>query len=172
MGVCATGKTAVATLLAQRLGLDFVEGDAHHPASNVAKMESGLALTDEDRWPWLRTLAGLLEARHAAGRSTVLTCSALRRSYRDLLRRAVPAGALFFLHLHAPFAVLSQRMSGRSGHFMPESLLQSQLDTLEELQPDERGATLEVSGPLDAVVAEAFEAVEVIEALRTGPGGG
>ena len=155
MGVSATGKTAVGTELADQLGYDFVEGDSHHPPSNIEKMEAGTPLTDEDRMPWLETLAQLLAKADAGGRSTVLTCSALRRSYRDILRSAVPDGAVFFLHLHAPFEVLQERMGQRTKHFMPTSLLQSQFDTLEPLESDEVGATVDVTPPLDEVVATA-----------------
>lgn len=155
MGVSATGKTVVGTELAEQLGYDFVEGDSHHPQSNIEKMESGIPLTDEDRMPWLETLAQLLAKADAEGRSTVLTCSALRRSYRDILRSAVPDGAVFFLHLHAPFAVLEDRMAQRTKHFMPTSLLQSQFDTLEPLEADETGAVVDVSPPLAEVVATA-----------------
>jgi gluconokinase len=159
MGVTATGKSAVAEELAKRLGYDFVEGDSLHPRSNIEKMESGVPLTDEDRMPWLTTLADLLGERHAAGRATILTCSALRRPYRDVLRGSVPEREVFFLHLHAPFEVLYARMSHRTKHFMPTSLLQSQFDTLEPLQDDEDGAEVDVTPPLEQVVAESEKLV-------------
>lgn len=159
MGVSATGKTSVATEMAARLGYDFIEGDSHHPEANIAKMEAGTPLTDDDRMPWLKALAELLAERHAEGRSTVLTCSALRRSYRDVLRTAVPGGEIFFVHLNAPFDVLRDRMSQRTKHFMPTSLLQSQFDTLEPLEPDEAGAVVDVSPPLEDVVTDAVNRV-------------
>lgn len=159
MGVSATGKTAVGTELAARLGYHFVEGDSHHPVANIEKMESGVPLTDEDRLPWLKALGGLLARADAEHRSTVLTCSALRRSYRDILRDAVPEGEVFFLHLHAPFAVLEKRMAERTKHFMPTSLLQSQFDTLEPLEDDEVGALVDVSPPLEQVVDHAAASV-------------
>ncbi|HET6697670.1 MAG TPA: gluconokinase [Nocardioidaceae bacterium] len=160
MGVSATGKTAVGTELADRLGMAFVEGDSHHPAANIEKMEAGTPLTDEDRQPWLEILAELLAEAETAGQDTVLTCSALRRVYRDTLRSAVRDADVFFLHLHAPFEVLEERMSQRTKHFMPTSLLQSQFDTLEPLEEDETGAVVDVSPPLDQVVATAEKLVQ------------
>lgn len=164
MGVTATGKTSVARRLAEELGWPFEEGDEHHPASNIEKMAAGVPLDDEDRRPWLEILAGLLGRDHAAGRSSVLTCSALRRSYRDLLRSEVPGESVFFVHLAADFEVLRDRMAQRTGHFMPASLLQSQFDTLEPLEPDERGTRVDVAPPLDQVVDEALAAVRSVEA--------
>ncbi|QNN54778.1 gluconokinase [Nocardioides mesophilus] len=163
MGVSGTGKTSVGERIADRLGLDFVEGDSHHPQVNIDKMTAGTPLTDEDRMPWLRTLAALVGERYADGRSTVLTCSALRRGYRDVLRTGVPRGKMFFVHLHAPFAVLEQRMTQRTKHFMPTSLLQSQVDTLEPLEADEPGVVVDVTPGLDEVVRAALAALEPAE---------
>lgn len=159
MGVSATGKTSVAERLAEELGWPFEEGDDHHPQSNVDKMAAGVPLDDDDRRPWLEALAGLLAREHASGRSSVLTCSALRRSYRDILRSEVPEDLIFFVHLAADFDVLRDRMALRQRHFMPTSLLQSQFDTLEPLEPDERGVLVDVTPPLDQVVARALAAV-------------
>lgn len=159
MGVSGTGKTSVAREMAERLDLLFIEGDSHHPEANLAKMASGVALDDTDRAPWLRTLAQLMAEHDDGGTSTVLTCSALKRSYRDVLRTAVPGSEVFFLHLHAEFAVLEERMAEREGHFMPTSLLRSQFDTLEPLGPDEAGAVVDVSPPLETVVDTAVAAV-------------
>ena len=159
MGVSGTGKTSVGERLAADLGWEFVEGDQRHPQANIDKMSAGLPLTDEDRMPWLRTLAQVAEEAYAGGRSTVVTCSALRRSYRDVLRAGVPQDAMFFVHLHAPFEVLEQRMSLRTKHFMPVSLLHSQLDTLEPLEPDEPGVVVDVTPGLDEVVAQAEAAL-------------
>ncbi len=156
MGVSATGKTTVARELAEELGCEFIEGDELHPSRNIAKMESGTPLTDEDRWPWLQAIAELTAVRDFEGVSTVVTCSALKRSYRDVLRDAAPT---FFVHLHAPFEVLEQRMQQRTKHFMPSTLLRSQFDTLEDLDDDEAGSVVDVSPPLDEVAEEALNAV-------------
>jgi gluconokinase len=153
MGVSGTGKTSVAEALAARLGLTFIEGDSLHPPANIAKMSAGTPLDDDDRRPWLEILGSLLASHHADGVSTVLTCSALKRGYRDILRARVPVGSVLFVHLAAPFDVLRVRMESRE-HFMPASLLQSQLDTLEPLGPDEQGAVFDVTSPLDQVVAD------------------
>jgi gluconokinase len=156
-GVSATGKTAVGERMAAELGFEFLEGDRYHPHTNIEKMEAGTALTDADRAPWLRTLADLLAARDKAGTSTVLTCSALRRSYRDVLRTGTRE--VFLVHLYAPYDVLLGRMSARTKHFMPSSLLTSQFDTLEPLDQDEDGVAVDVSPPVDEVVATAVAAV-------------
>jgi gluconokinase len=153
MGVSGTGKTTVAEALACRLGFTFIEGDSLHPPANIAKMSAGTPLDDDDRRPWLEILGSLLASHHADGVSTVLTCSALKHGYREILRARVPAGSVLFVHLAAPFDVLRARMESRE-HFMPASLLQSQLDTLEPLAPDETGAVFDVTGPVDQVVAE------------------
>jgi gluconokinase len=156
MGVSGCGKTAVAERLGNDLGLAFTEGDAHHPQSNVDKMAAGQPLTDEDRQPWLEELVAWTRERQAEGSSTVLPCSALRRRYRDLLREADPE--TFFVHLHADFAVLADRMAHRA-HFMPVSLLESQFATLEPIEDDELGVVIDVTPPLDEVVAAAEAAV-------------
>lgn len=159
MGVSGTGKSSVGERLANALGASFIEGDQHHPRSNIAKMAAGIPLTDQDRLPWLRTLSGLLAEHDRDGRTAVLACSSLRRSYRDVLRSRVPEGRVFFVHLDASFEVLRTRMAHRTKHFMPVSLLHSQLDTLERLAPDEVGAVVDVGAPLDQVVEGAVAAV-------------
>ena len=158
MGVSATGKTTVGEQLAEELGCEFIEGDSLHPSQNIAKMEEGVPLTDEDRWPWLQAIAELVAKRDHEGVSTVVTCSALKRSYREVLRRAAPT---FFVHLEAPFEVLEQRMGARTKHFMPTSLLKSQFDDLEPPDDDEAGAVVDVSPAVDEVVEEAVNAVRV-----------
>ncbi len=158
MGVSATGKTTVGEGLAEELGCEFIEGDALHPSANIEKMSAGIPLTDEDRWPWLQAIAELVAVRDHEGTSTVVTCSALKRAYRDVLRDAAPT---FFVHLEAPFEVLQERMSHRTKHFMPTTLLRSQFDTLEPLEDDEAGAAVDVTPPLDEVVEEAVNAVRV-----------
>jgi gluconokinase len=156
MGVSGTGKTSVGEELAEELGCEFVEGDSLHPRRNIEKMEHGIPLTDEDRWPWLQAIADMVAVRDHEGTSTVVTCSALKRKYRDLLRDAAPT---FFVHLDAPFDVLEARMRQRTKHFMPASLLRSQVDTLEPLGDDEAGEVVDVSPALDVVVEEAVNAV-------------
>ena len=150
MGVSGTGKTTVGAELARRLGATFIEGDSLHPEANIAKMSAGQPLDDDDRRPWLQTLNALLTFHHADEISTVLTCSALRRSYRDILRAGLPGGSVYFVHLAAPAAVLRKRMESRE-HFMPPSLLQSQLDTLEQLDDDEAGGVFDVTEPVGSV---------------------
>jgi gluconokinase len=143
MGVAGSGKTTVATLLAQRLGTEYAEADQFHPEANIAKMSAGTPLSDEDRWPWLEAIRDWLSAEADAGRSGVVTCSALKRSYRDLLRTA--RGRVCFVHLDGSPELLAERMEHRSGHFMPTSLLPSQLATLEPLDGDEPGFTVDVT---------------------------
>ncbi len=159
MGVSGTGKTTVAEQLAERLGWEFIEGDILHPPANIAKMSAGVPLDDDDRGPWLEGLGLLLASHHDDGLSSVLTCSALKRSYRDVLRAGISDdGAVFFVHLAAPFEVLRERMESRK-HFMPPSLLQSQLDSLEPLGTDELGVAVDVSQPVAGVVADAIKAI-------------
>jgi gluconokinase len=156
MGVSGCGKTTVAERLRDGLGLTFAEGDAHHPKANVDKMASGQPLTDEDRQPWLEALVAWTREREAEGDSTVLSCSALKRRYRDVLREADPE--TFFVHLHADFDVLAERMRRRA-HFMPLSLLESQFDTLEPLADGELGVRIDVAPPVEEVVAGAEAAI-------------
>jgi len=155
MGVSGSGKTTVAVELARRLGWEFAEGDDHHPAANVEKMRAGTPLDDADREPWLRGLAAWIAEREQAGTSCVMTCSALKRSYRELLRQG--NGSVFFAHVAVPEQVLIDRVTARTGHYMPPSLLTSQLATLEPLQDDEPGITVsgtgEPGGVVDAIVA-------------------
>src|SRR6476469_9435233 len=140
MGVSGSGKSTVARELVDRLGWEFAEGDDFHPPENVAKMAAGHPLDDEDRWPWLRTLAAWIGEHEAAGRSVVVTCSALKRSYRDLLRDGHPS--VWFAHVTVDADALRRRLEARTGHYMPASLLDSQLATLEPLQDEEPGAAI------------------------------
>lgn len=159
MGVSGTGKTLVGERLAERLGRPFVEGDDLHPQANVDKMAAGEPLTDDDRWPWLRRIRDAMTEHAAAGRSAIVTCSALKRSYRDVLRES-PADVRF-LHLAGDAEVVRERLHGRTGHFMPESLLRSQYDTLEPLAADEPGATVSVDGTPDEVLADALRGLHL-----------
>jgi gluconokinase len=129
MGVTGSGKTTLGRLLADQLGWTFVEGDAFHPQANVDKMHRGEALTDADRAPWLRALRARIDQLAAAGQSAVVACSALKQAYRDVLAAGRPE--VVFVHLTAPAAVIRDRLNHRRGHFMPPTLLDSQLATLE-----------------------------------------
>jgi len=140
MGVTGCGKTTLAALLGQRLGWPVAEADEFHPAANIAKMRAGVPLTDADRGPWLAAIRGWLDATAATGRAGIVTCSALKRGYRDGLRSAT--GGVRFVHLTGDPATLAARMQRRAGHFMPASLLPSQLQALEPLGADEDGVTL------------------------------
>jgi len=148
MGVSGSGKSTVATALAERLRVPFADADDFHPTGNVAKMTAGQPLDDQDRHPWLEAVGSWL-ATHPNG---VMSCSALKRAYRDQLRRHAPETV--FLLLHGSPTVIRQRQASRSGHFMPSSLLASQLATLEMLAPDEAGVVIDVDQSVDAIVEE------------------
>jgi len=151
MGVAGTGKSSVAIPVAEHFGAEFLEADDYHPPENVAKMTAGHPLDDRDREPWLDALVLAVRDRQADGRPVVLTCSALRRRYRDHLRRADPA--MVFLHLHGAPELIMQRMRSRD-HFMPPALLASQLATLEHPGDDERHLVVDVAAALDTVIDE------------------
>jgi gluconokinase len=160
MGVSGSGKSTVAQHLVELLGWPLAEGDEFHPPANVAKMRAGTPLTDEDREPWLEAVAGWIGALESLGSNAIVTCSALRRTYRDTLRRDHPS--VWFVHVTSSTDAVQQRLETRSGHYLPASLLASQLETLEPLQPDEPGITIggddspaEVAGRVvDALSAE------------------
>ena len=157
MGVSGSGKTSVATAVAARRGWVFAEGDAFHPEANVRKMAAGQPLDDGDRAPWLAALAGWIGEREAAGEDAVLTCSALKRAYRDQLRDGRPS--VLFVHVDVDREVLRKRLARRQGHYMPASLLDSQLATLEPLGPDEPGIRIPGGGDIEAVVAAVLAAL-------------
>ncbi len=152
-GVSGSGKTTVGAMLAGRLQWRFADGDAFHPAANVAKMHAGIPLTDEDRQPWLRTIAAWMDERIAQGESAVVTCSALKRSYRDALLGGRPEARMIFLSVDR--SELARRLATRHGHFFPEQLLGTQLGALEPPQPGESGVTVMASAadPADTVAA-------------------
>jgi gluconokinase len=152
MGVSGSGKTSVSVELTRQLGWEYIEGDDLHPEANVAKMAGGVPLDDEDRRPWLQRIADMIGEHEAAGTSLIVTCSALKRSYRDLLREGHPS--VWFAHVEASPEVLAERLAHRRGHYMPPSLLDSQLATLEPLGDDEPGEVIAGDGPLAQTVAE------------------
>ena len=135
MGVSGAGKTRIGEMLAERLKCSFTDGDAFHSAANKEKMHNGIPLTDDDRWPWLRTIRAAIEEKQAANEDAVFTCSSLKRSYRDILRAGDKD--VCFVYLKGSREVLQERLQTRTGHFFDPSLLQSQLDTLEEPGDDE-----------------------------------
>lgn len=167
MGVSGCGKTTIGDLVARELGVPFVDGDSLHPVENVAKMAAGTPLTDEDRWPWLATVGSKLAAAGDGG--LVLACSALRRRYRDAIREQAPDTV--FLHLDGSKEVLKARTEGRTGHFMPPALLESQLATLEPLQEDERGVVVDIAAPVQDVVAEALKGIAAVVPPAKGAAG-
>lgn len=155
MGVSGVGKTTLATALAERTGWPAVEGDDLHPEANRAKMAAGTPLDDGDRWPWLRRLADRIGEQEAAGRSTVLTCSALRRRYRDLLRAGHPSVRFVYLAADAP--VLRSRVAARRHPYMPAALLDSQLAELEPPGDDEPAITVDAAAPVAEIVAAVLD---------------
>ena len=148
MGVSGSGKSTVGELLAGRLGVPYADADDLHPQANVDKMAAGHPLDDEDRWPWLAKVGAALTA--AEGTGMVMACSALKRSYRDAILEEEPRTR--FVHLHGSRQLLESRMQHRQGHFMPSSLLESQLDILESLQPDEPGIVVEIDQTPEQIV--------------------
>ncbi|OZM75198.1 gluconokinase [Amycolatopsis antarctica] len=154
MGVSGSGKTTVGTALAEALGVEYAESDSFHPKENIDKMTAGTPLTDEDRLPWLRSIAEWIGERPGG----VVSSSALKRGYRDILRSG---GDVLFLHLHGDRSLLASRMGSRSGHFMPVSLLDSQLADLEPLDDDEQGLTVDIADPPDVLVGQALAALGV-----------
>ena len=147
MGVSGSGKSTVGAALARRLGVPFADADDFHPEANIAKMAAGKPLTDDDRYPWLDAV-GQWVADHQDG--GVMSCSALKRRYRDRLRLHCPQ--IEFLHLTGSPETIGRRQAGRPGHFMPAGLEKSQFDTLEPLEPDEHGIALDVGQSVDSIV--------------------
>jgi len=164
MGVSGSGKSTVAAGLVDRLGWEFAEGDDFHPPANVEKMRAGHPLDDDDRWPWLRSLADWIGEHERAGTSVVVTCSALKRSYRDLLGDGHPS--VWFAHVTADRELLRDRVEHRTGHYMPSSLLDSQLATLEPLHDDEPGAAISGAGAPEDVVTQLLTALEAERGVR------
>jgi carbohydrate kinase (thermoresistant glucokinase family) len=157
MGVSGCGKTTVAQILAERLHWAFEEGDALHPQANVDKMAAGHPLDDADRAPWLAKVADWVDARLDAGESGVITCSALKRSYRELIDRR--GRGVEFVYLHGSRELIASRLAGRHGHFMPSSLLASQFATLEEPAADEPAIRVEIGEPPEAIATDISHAL-------------
>jgi gluconokinase len=151
MGVAGSGKTAVGSALAARLDWRFIDADDLHPPTNIAKMSGGTPLTDQDRAPWLAAVGRQL----ASGQRTIAACSALKLAYRATIAEAAPGA--FFVHLAVPVTTLTARMRAREGHFMPSSLLDSQLSAFEPLGRGERGIAIDADRDLDSVVNELAE---------------
>jgi carbohydrate kinase (thermoresistant glucokinase family) len=161
MGVCGVGKTTVGRLVAGRLGACFLEGDEFHPPANVAKMRSGTPLDDSDREPWLHALAAEMRRHAEAGEDVVVACSALKHAYRDIL--AAGRSDVSFVHLAGAPALIQARLDARQGHYMPPTLLPSQLAALEPPDIDERAITIDIAGTPQAI------ATAILTALRAAP---
>jgi gluconokinase len=158
MGVAGSGKTTIASGLAEKLGVPFVEGDSLHPIANVKKMSAGIPLTDEDRWPWLKAIGERMEVERLTGHGVVVSCSALKHVYRDCLRSEVQ-GRVHFILLDGSRELIGDRMKKRKGHFMPPALLDSQFATLEKPTPDEDAVVLDISHNVPTLLVEASAAV-------------
>lgn len=158
MGVSGVGKTTVGRVLAERLGAVFLEGDKFHPPANVEKMSAAIPLTDDDREPWLRALAGEAERHAAAGKKVVIACSALKRAYRQILTGRV---AMRFVHLTGDPALIKVRLDARVGHYMPPSLLPSQLATLEPPRADEGAIVIDIDARPDVLIERILAALRV-----------
>jgi gluconokinase len=151
MGVAGSGKSVIGAALARALGVEFVEGDDYHSPANIERMSSGIALTDEDRASWLSALAARIRKARKAGKGLVMSCSALKRSYRDVLR--AEAGELQFIYLRGPRAVIVERIAQRRGHFMPPAMLDSQFDALQVPSPEEQAWVIDIVQSPEEIIA-------------------
>jgi gluconokinase len=165
MGVSGAGKTTVGRLLAEALGAEFAEGDAYHPPANIEKMRRGIPLEDADRWPWLQTLAAQIDRWLAAGQTVVLACSALKQSYRDVLAQARPG--VRFVHLEGDKALIRRRLDARRGHYMPATLLDSQIAALE---PPVDAITVDIAGAPEAIAATIIRLLDLPGRPPAAPG--
>ncbi len=164
MGVSGCGKTTVAAILASRLGWPFEEGDALHPQANIEKMAAGHPLTDADRWPWLAKVADWIDERLDAGENGLITCSALKRSYRDLINRR--GSGLIFVFLAGSKETIAARLAARHGHFMRASLLDSQFADLDEPAADEPAIRVEIGPPAAEIAEQIIEEFGLAERAR------
>ena len=153
MGVSGCGKTRIGANFAKAMGVPFIEGDDYHPPENVRRMSSGIPLTDDDRAGWLQTLAARIREAKDAGTGLVLACSALKRSYREILRDAGRPQPLRFIYLRGTRELIGERLRARKGHFMNPALLESQFEALEEPAPDEGAWVYDVGGSAEEMVA-------------------
>jgi carbohydrate kinase (thermoresistant glucokinase family) len=158
MGVSGCGKTTIAEILSRELGWEYRDGDEFHPKSNVEKMHSGTPLTDEDRWPWLKAIAAWIDEARRSGEHAIVTCSALKKSYRDILIGERKDVAL--IYLKGDEELIAQRLSKRHGHFMPQGLLHSQFQTLQEPGPDEHAITVSIAPAPDEIAATILEEIQ------------
>jgi carbohydrate kinase (thermoresistant glucokinase family) len=167
LGVSGSGKSTIGAVIAERLGVPFADADSLHSAANIAKMAAGIPLDDADREPWLQSVGGALARAAVAGTGLVMACSALKHAYRQTIRTEAPG--VMFVHLHGTREVLAQRLKARSGHFMPLSLLDSQLATLEPLGADEQGIVVDIHPPCDSVAADAVSQLASRLPVAAGP---
>lgn len=165
MGVSGSGKTTIGTLVAHELGVEFIDGDSLHPLENVQKMAAGTPLDDDDRWPWLEIVGRTLHEHGERREGLVVACSALKRVYRERIRSQVPSA--LFLHLDGTVEVLTRRIEGRSGHFMPAALLESQIETLEPLAQEEGGYVLNIDQPVADMVDDAVTRLRALVAAQS-----
>lgn len=159
MGVSGSGKSTIASALAAHIGFDCEDGDSYHPASNVAKMRTGTPLTDNDRWPWLKAIADDIDHRAATRRPFVVSCSALKRAYRDILVHGRKDVRL--VYLKGSRELIAERLALRKGHFMPPSLLDSQFATIEEPTPDENVVVVDIDAPVNQIVTAIADRLQI-----------
>jgi gluconokinase len=170
MGVAGSGKSTVGPLLAEMLGWPFRDADQFHPAANIAKMSAGVPLTDADRWPWLDAIAAWIDERRSAGAPGIVSCSALKRAYRRRILGAREGVRLVYLEGEEP--LIAARLARRKGHFMPAALLRSQLDALEEPEPDERAIVVSIDATPAEIAAAIVAGLGLAGAVAGGAGDG